>query len=83
MKTTFDAPCDLIRGRIAHVVYRVDGEATSRTVTTGVDENVSDAVCRDLVRARAVPVAQIRVAAIGSRYEYRFVDGVVLTARIL
>jgi hypothetical protein len=83
MKTTFDQPNDLTPGRIAHVVYCVDGESASRTVTTVLDEKVSDAVCRELIRATGVPVAKAIVLATGSRYEYQFVDGKKLRVNIL
>lgn len=81
MKTTFEA--SPTGGRIAHVVYRVDGEATERAVTTAPDENASEAVRRELVRLRGVPTVALVVIALGSRYEYRFADDHKLTVSIL
>ena len=83
MEPTFGVPSGLTPGRIAHVVYRVDGDTTSRTVTTGVDENVSEAIRRELVRMTGVPVEKTIVLATGSTYEYHFVSGETLRVSIL
>ncbi|WP_124715410.1 hypothetical protein [Burkholderia stagnalis] len=83
MKTTFEPPAELIPGRIAHVVYRVVGQADERSVTSGVDENVSDAVKRDLFVATGVPIVRINVVVEGTRYDYRFANGQTLSVEIL
>lgn len=83
VKTTFEPPADLIPGRIAHVVYRVVGQAAERSVTSDVDENVSDAVKRDLIAATGMAIVRIDVVVEGTRYDYRFANGQTLPVEIL
>ncbi|RQP98900.1 hypothetical protein DF164_31345 [Burkholderia stagnalis] len=64
-------------------MYRVVGQADERSVTSGVDENVSDAVKRDLFVATGVPIVRINVVVEGTRYDYRFANGQTLSVEIL
>lgn len=84
MQTTFELSTDLHNiGRIAHVVYQVKGEETTRRVTTVPNENVSDAVLRELMRLRSMAVTDFEVVSPGREYAYRFADGNVLEVEIL
>ena len=84
MQTTFELSDDPNnRGRIAHVVYLVEGEDAPRRVTTAPDENVSDAVCRELVRIRQVAVMRLEKVIVGKKFAYHFADGKTFVVEIL
>lgn len=82
MKTTFDA-APAGAGRIAYVVYILDGEGLERKVTTSPNENVYDAIQRELVRLWRIPVNKLDVLQTGEQYKYTFIDGQVKIATVL
>lgn len=83
MLTFPEEPQGLTSGRIMHVTYQIVGEAQSRKVTTGVDENVCNAIDRELVRARGMATIARTIVMPGAKYRYTFADGVTLNVLVL
>lgn len=82
MKTTFDLPKSGT-GRIANLVYTIDGEKLPRAVTTAPDEKACDAIARELFRIWNVQVTDCVILKTGEQYQFVFVDGQVKTATVV
>ena len=71
MKTTFSLSQDRDNpGRIAKVVYQVEGELEERRVVTAPDENAYDAIRRDIYARTNVLLGDANVLVLGRQYEY-------------
>lgn len=82
MKTTFDLPKSGT-GRIANLVYTIDGEKLPRAVTTAPDEKACDAIARELFRIWSVPVTGCVILDAGEQYQFTFLDGQVKAATVI
>ncbi|MDR3413332.1 MAG: hypothetical protein P4L87_20660 [Formivibrio sp.] len=82
MQTTFDMP-PTGAGRIAYLVYLIDGEKLPRKVTTGPDENANSAIERELVRIWGISVMDMIILKVGKQYQFAFADGNVKTVTVL
>lgn len=71
MKTTFSLSEDRANpGRIANVVYQVEGELEERRVFTAPDENAYDAIRRDIYTRTNVLLGDANILIQGQKYEY-------------
>jgi hypothetical protein len=71
MKTTFSLSNDRNNpGRIANVVYQIEGELEERSVVTSPDENAYDAIRRDIHKRTGILLGDANVLIPGQQYEY-------------
>jgi hypothetical protein len=71
MKTTFSLSNDRSNpGRIANVVYQIEGEFEERSVVTTPDENAYDAIRRDIHKRTNILLGDANVLIEGRQYEY-------------
>lgn len=82
MKTTFDLPKSGA-GRIANLVYTIDGEKPHRTVTTAPDEKACDAIARELFRIWSIPLTGCVILDAGKQYQFTFLDGQMKTVTVI
>lgn len=71
MKTNFSLSDDPNNsGRIANVVYQIQGELVERSVVTEPNENAYDAIRRDIHKRTGILLGEANVLIAGRQYEY-------------